>query len=117
MKKSEGSTEQEVVIAKWLRERYQEYQDMLLHSLSSSTTSYNEKRVSLKLLMQLVKEEIMAPESKNGSTWRRGLFLKLLCALVKSRSDSQIITDFITQYLEHYEDARFYTFLALRYVD
>ncbi|KAJ9669359.1 Maturation and nuclear export of 40S ribosomal subunits interacting protein [Coniosporium apollinis] len=111
MVKSKTTPESEVVIIQWLKERYQEYTQLLLDSLRG--VDVVEQGTVLTLLMRLVKEESVHLHSQGDYAWKNGLFIKVVGALLEQPSSTDLISGFLEEYVEEYDDIRFYMFQVI----
>ena len=107
--KNSGSTEKDIIVIKWLKERYSEYKSNLVVLLAEGSGA----STALTLCMRLLKTE--------GQTLRNGqeynfptIFLtEVVQALLKPESDGNVREEFSEKYVEEYDDIRFYTLEAV----
>lgn len=111
MVKSRTTPETEVVIIQWLRERYQEYTQLLLDSLRG--VDVVEQSTVLTLLMRLVKEESIHLHNQGDYAWKNGLFARVVGALLELSESADLVNGFLEEYVEEYDDVRFYMFQVL----
>ncbi|KAF2146733.1 uncharacterized protein K452DRAFT_218400 [Aplosporella prunicola CBS 121167] len=111
MNKSKGTPEPEVIIIQWLKERYQEYADVLLRLLQSDDPV--KQSTALTLAMRLVKEEVTNQKVQSDQAWKQGLFFKLVAALLTSTEAEGLREEFVENFVEEYDDVRFYGFQAI----
>jgi U3 small nucleolar RNA-associated protein 19 len=110
MVKSKGMAASEVVIVQWLKERYREYQDILLdHYLRGEHAST--QSVALTLLMRLVKEESKTEQEYN---WKHGPFSRIVEAILMLPEDNSTKEEFVEKYFKQFDDIRFHTFKAVK---
>ncbi|KAF2739245.1 CBF-domain-containing protein [Polyplosphaeria fusca] len=111
MKKKKGAMpESELVIARWLKERYREYIELLLkHYLKSAEAS--RQSVALTLLMRIIKEESNAERDYN---WRHGPLPNLVETLLFLPESHAIRNEFGENYLKQHDDLRFATFATIK---
>ncbi|KAF2271958.1 CBF-domain-containing protein [Westerdykella ornata] len=106
MVKSKGMPESEVVIVQWLKERYREYQEMLLGDYLRSDNPPTQS-VGLTLLMRLVKEESKGQREYN---WKHGHLPRLVEMLLHLPEQGGVLDEFAEKYFRPFDDVRFYTF-------
>lgn len=107
--KSKGTLEAEIVIIQWLKERYQEYVDILLVDfLRSDTTS--KQNIAFTLLMRLIKQE---SKGEGEYSWRKGLLANLVEVLLLLPEDDPIRQEYAEKYMKTYDDLRFYTLQSI----
>lgn len=108
-----GTPENEVTIVQWLNARYIEYKEILLTTLSQSGSS--QQSTALTLLMRLVKEEATHLKPSEDALWRTGTFVRVLKALLDAVNPSaDVLDEFAQEYVQKYDDIRFYTFAQFR---
>ena len=110
-----ATAKEEEVIARWLRERYQDYQRILLDMLAS--TKIGRQGIAMTLLMQLVKEEGTYSKTNSEPGWDSGLFASVVQQMVTGVSNNSVREDFVRAFVEVYDDIRFYTYKVLSYVE
>ncbi|TVY45139.1 Uncharacterized protein LSUB1_G000726 [Lachnellula subtilissima] len=106
-----GATDQEAVVVKWLKERYTEYKNSLFDLLGEEGIS----ATALALCMRLLKtegENTRTQEYQFPSSFLTGI----VQALVKPESDANARKEFSENFVEEYDDIRFYTFEAIKRV-
>lgn len=107
--KSKGTLEAEIVIIQWLKERYQEYVDILLVDfLRSDTTS--KQNIAFTLLMRLIEQE---SKGEGEYSWRKGLLASLVEVLLLLPEDDPIRQEYAEKYMKTYDDLRFYTLQSI----
>jgi len=107
--KSKGTLEAEIVIIQWLKERYQEYVDILLVDfLRSDTTS--KQNIAFTLLMRLIKQE---SKGEGEYSWRKGLLASIVEVLLLLPEDDPIRQEYAEKYMKTYDDLRFYTLQSI----
>lgn len=72
-----------------------------------------EQGTVLTLLMRLVKEESVHLHSQGDYAWKNGLFIKVVGALLEQPSSTDLISGFLEEYVEEYDDIRFYMFQVI----
>ena len=110
--KKPGSTEKDIVVLKWLKERYSEYKSVLMVLLGEEGAA----STTLTLCMRLLKTE--GQHLLNGQEYNfPDVFLtEVVQALLKPESDENVRKEFSEKYVEEYDDIRFYTLEAIRSV-
>jgi U3 small nucleolar RNA-associated protein 19 len=111
MVKSKGMPQSEAVIVQWLKERYREFQDLLLQYLRNGDAST--QSAGLTLLMRLVKEESQNQKEYN---WKHGPLSRIVEAILFLPEDDPMRDEFAEKYFKSYDDIRFYTFQIITYV-
>ena len=112
LSKSREAPENEATIVQWLNARYLEYKDTLLSTLSQDDPS--RKSSALTLLMRLIKVEATNLRLSEEGFWRTGTFVKVLKALIDATDPSgDILDEFVQEFVQRYDDIRFYTFARL----
>ena len=114
MTRVKPTIEENKIVVRWLRERYQDYQNILLDILA--TNNYRRQSSALTLLMQLVKEEIIHLDTKEASGWENGLFKVVVEQIVFNDSCDHLRTDFVRMFAGVYDDIRIYTYKVLSWV-
>ncbi|KAF1999460.1 CBF-domain-containing protein [Amniculicola lignicola CBS 123094] len=109
MTKSKGMQESELVIIRWLKERYKEYQNLLLEQYLRSETAPTQS-VGLTLLMRLVKEESQAQKDYH---WKQGPLYRIVETILYQPEEDSIRDEFAEKYFKEYADVRFYTFQSI----
>ena len=104
----------ENTIAQWLGERLQDYENELLKMFTEPDVG--RQSTALTLLMRLVKEEAAHLNNVKGSIWRDGMLEKLVHKLLDDEVAEEIRAAFVENYVEKYDDVRYYTFALLAYV-
>ena len=109
--RNRDSSENEVTIAHWLNDRYQDYKIALLRTFEQVDVA--RQNTALPLLMRLVKEEKAHLNFSDEAIWRTGLFTNLVRALIKDTVADGIRKEFVDNYVENFDDVRYYTFESL----
>lgn len=109
-KKGGAVAESELVIARWLKERYREYEELLVHTYLKSDDAAKQS-IGLTLLMRLVKEESNTEMEYN---WKHGPLPRLVETLLDLPEQHTILEEFGEKYLKTYDDLRFATFSTIR---
>jgi U3 small nucleolar RNA-associated protein 19 len=110
MVKSKGMAESEVVIVQWLKERYREYQEMLLDRYLRSGLAPIQS-VGLNLLMRLIKEESQGQKDYN---WKHGPFSRIVETLLLLPEQDAARDEFSEKFFRPFDDIRFHTFQAMK---
>lgn len=112
MVRKPGSSEKDVVVIKWLKERYSEYKSSLLLLLGEEGL----ESTALTLCMRLLKSE--GEHLRNGQDYNFPIdFLtEIIRVLLDPNSAEAIRTEFGGKYVEEYDDIRYYTFKASKSV-
>ena len=109
---STGSEAQsETVIVRWLRERYADYRAIVLNLLGND--DLERQSVALTLSMQLVKEEASNLKPDENRLWESGIFAGVVRNLATTGPDDRARERFMRDFVEEYDDIRFYTFTVL----
>lgn len=110
--KRKTTSEAELVIVQWLKERLNEYVDLLLEYLRSDTVEA--QTTALTLLMRLVKEEV---NQQGASAWEKGIFLQIVAVVLGTgRQSDSLRQEFRVKYFGNFDDVRFYTLERIPYV-
>lgn len=109
MAKGKDSTEKDLVVLRWLKERYVEYKATLLVLLGEDDAD----STPLTLCMRLLKTE--GTFIKNGSDYSfpTAFLAEIVQVLLQSESGSSVRREFSEKYVEENDDVRFYTFEAI----
>ena len=101
----------EGTIARWLRGRLEESEEILLRLLHSTDST---KQISaLKLAMRLVKEKAAHKLLPDGVTWRHGLFNEIVQRLLSDADVLPVIDVFVHEYVNRFDDIRYHTFACI----
>ncbi|KAG9245957.1 nucleolar complex protein-like protein [Calycina marina] len=105
MAKSPKALEKEVILVRWLRERYMEYKSALLVLLGEEGVESN----ALTLCMRLLKTE---GEHLYGVNYNfpTTFLTDILHVLLTTENDGSTRQEFSQKFVEEYDDIRFYTF-------
>lgn len=112
MVRRRGSTEKEVVVIKWLKERYTEYKSSLLVLLNEEGL----ESTALTLCMRLLKSEGEHLLSGQEYNFPGSFLSEIVQILVGPESSEAARAEFGGKYVEEYDDIRYYTFKALKSV-
>ena len=106
-----GAPKSEIMVMKWLMQKYGEYK---IELLKLTTSPYPDKSgTALTIVMQLIREDASQRKSKDETLWRKGLFPQLLGLLVSAGNIGDVRAKFIDEYLMVYDDVRYYSFCLL----
>lgn len=106
-----GQAEKEKVVVQWLRERYLEYKGVLASLLEEEDLA----STALTLAMRCLKAEAQHFTEKEEYTFPHAFIEQIVRALLASDSDD-VRVEFIEKYLTEYDDIRFFTLKAVKYV-
>lgn len=101
----------EVTIARWLKGRLEEFEEILLRLLRS--TDSTKQITALKLAMRLVKEKAAYKLLPDGVTWRHGLFNEIVQILLSDADELPVIDIFVHDYVNRFDDIRYHTFACI----
>ncbi|KAH6638145.1 CBF/Mak21 family-domain-containing protein [Boeremia exigua] len=110
MAKSKGMGEAEATVVAWLKERYREFVDTLLHAFLRSDSPAKQS-VALTLLMRLVKEESKATAEYS---LKNGPLSRLIETLLRLPADDANRDEFADKYFKTFDDVRFHTFKTIK---
>jgi U3 small nucleolar RNA-associated protein 19 len=109
MTNSEGTSEEELIIIQWLRERYDEYTALLLQYLRGNAAEQN---TAFTLLFQLVKQETNRENGMSDLNWKRGLFAKLVKAIIELPIKDHTASELLDK-AKLFDDLRYHTFSVM----
>lgn len=101
----------EATIAKWLEERLEFFQSVLLQTLGSEHEA--EQHAALTIIMQLVKGKHKQITKVAHFSWEKGLFASMMQTLGTTLSAAEARRSFNDDYISRYADIRFYTLKCL----
>lgn len=110
MVKSKRMTEAETMIVTWLKQRYQEYIEVLLHDFLNSTHPPKQS-VALTLLLRLVKEE---SKSQKDFSIKSSPLHRTVEALLLLPEDDGSRDEFAEKFFGTYDDIRYSTFRSIK---
>lgn len=110
LSKSNGASQNDLVVVDWLKARYTDLQSFLLECISS-TDSFN--LTALTLSMELIKAEISNPRTSPDQLWRTGLFSKMLATILETSNNEDVLHKFVDSYAQQFDDVRHYTFAII----
>ena len=109
LEKTKGAAEKEMLVVKWLRERHAEYKKALLHMLGSVEST----ETVLTLCMRMLKTEGQYLKRGQDYSFPIQLLKDIVHKLLKTSIQEELRKEFIENYVEEYDDIRFYTFEAI----
>ncbi|KAI9819476.1 MAG: hypothetical protein M1827_006924 [Pycnora praestabilis] len=111
MSKTEDTPENEAIIIKWLKERYNDYTAILLKTLQGGEPE--KQSTVLILLMRLVKDEALYLKVNEEYAWLSGMFADIIRSLLEAKDGQVVREEFVEKYVEEYDDIRLYTFAVV----
>lgn len=108
LSKSKNTPENEAIIVDWLKERYGEYTEALLNLVEHGDAT--RQNTALTLVLRLLKVDAQYVNTGEDKTWRKGLFSKLIRALIEAETGQEVREEFLEKYVQKYDDIRYYTF-------
>ncbi|KAN0110384.1 CBF/Mak21 family domain containing protein [Hyaloscypha variabilis] len=109
MTKREGTSEKEIVVVKWLKERYSEYKTAIIALLGEENMS----STALTLCMRVLKTEGQHLHDSKEYNFPTKFLTDVVRVLLKSGSDGTTRKEFSKKYVEENDDVRFYTLEAV----
>lgn len=109
LSRSKDSSDNEITIVKWLKQRLEDYENSLLSKLEAVDAP--RQKTVLTLLMRLIKEEAKHLKLSDHDIWSAGVFEKTIRVLVENADAEEARLEFLEKYVENYDDIR-YHFLA-----
>jgi U3 small nucleolar RNA-associated protein 19 len=109
MNKKRSSPEKDIVVIRWLKERYTEYKITLLSLLGEEDVD----TTALTLCMRLLKTEGQHLQSGQDHGFPIQFLREIVQVLLKPGNDGSARKEFGEKYAEDYDDIRFYAFEAL----
>ncbi|KAL9099641.1 MAG: hypothetical protein Q9163_004882 [Psora crenata] len=108
LSKSKDVSESELTVVRWLIEKLKEFYASLLRHMDGNDVS--RQTAALTLIMRLLKEEATHLHVSDHEIWSKNLFSGIIAALLKSATANMVATMFLEQYVEKYDDIRYYFF-------
>ncbi|KAG9237264.1 nucleolar complex protein-like protein [Amylocarpus encephaloides] len=105
-----GMSDKEIVVVRWLKERYSEYKQFLLGLLVGEDTS----ATALTLCMRLLKIEGDNLRNAGEYNFPSRFLGGIVWMLLRPESDADARTAFTQNFVEEYDDIRFYTLEAIK---
>ena len=106
-----GSSANEATVVDWLKQRYQDYKNLLIEELVHEDIT--RQSTALTLLMRLLKEEKVHLNLAIEASWRTGVFTNLITVLIENAVANETRTEFVEKYVKKFDDVRFYAFECL----
>lgn len=106
-----GAPESEIMVVKWLIEKYKDYKVELLGLTASPFP--DKSLAAVTIIMQLIREDASQRKITDETPWRNGLFAQLLNLLVSAADLGDVRAKFIDEYLKKYDDVRYFSFSLL----
>ncbi len=110
LSKSNGASQNDLVVVDWLKARYADLQNFLLECVSSIDT-FN--MTALTLSMALIKSEMSNPRTSLDQLWRTGFFSRMLATILESSDNEDLLHKFVDSYAQQFDDVRHYTFVII----
>ncbi|KAK3694736.1 CBF/Mak21 family-domain-containing protein [Podospora appendiculata] len=107
--KKKESSEKDVTVVTWLRQRLADYQAVLLSMLQSESCGLE----ALLLAMSILKAQAQHMDGKDEPTFPRSFFKGVVGALFQSPVE-QLREEFSENFINEYDDIRFCTFQAIK---
>lgn len=103
-----GAPKSEIMVMKWLVQKYEDYKIELLRLTNSP---YPDKSLTaLTIIMQLIRDDASQRKITDETSWRKGLFPQLLNLLISAENIEDLRANFISEYLKVYDDVRYFSF-------
>jgi len=103
-------SEKEATVARWLRDRLVEYKDVL----KAMITREEWAATVLTLSMRLLKAEGEITNASDDGVFPREFFADILAAVLEQLQSAQgLLNEFVANYIDKYDDLRYYTFKVL----
>jgi len=101
-------------ITRWLKQRLRDYVAEMLGWIGSPDAV--KENTALALLMKIVKEETMQESKRAEQAWRteHSTFYVLVKTLLEQPDAEGARQGFVEEFVEEYDDVRFYTMLAIK---
>jgi U3 small nucleolar RNA-associated protein 19 len=106
------ASQKEIMVSRWITRRYESYKVELLRWITSP--HIDKSLTALTLVMRFIREDGLLMKPTDDETWRHGIFSQLLKHIVSAACIKDVRTKFITEYLEIYDDVRYYSFIILK---
>ena len=106
-----GAPKSDIIVRKWLMQKYEDYKIELLRLTSSP---YPDKSLTaLTIILQLIREDASQKKITDEAPWRKGLFPQLLQLCISATNIGVVRAKFVDEYLNIYDDVRFFSFSVL----
>jgi U3 small nucleolar RNA-associated protein 19 len=107
-----GATEKDLIVMRWLKDRYAEYKESLLDILGEEGIS----ATVLKLCMRLLKTEGEHIRNNQEYQFPTAFLSGIVKTLLDPECDEAARKEFSEKFVEEYDDVRFYTLEAIQLV-
>nr|POF26384.1 uncharacterized protein CFP56_22533 [Quercus suber] len=108
-----NATEPEVEVARWLKDRLRDYTKHLISWIGSPDAV--QEKTAITLLMRIVKVETTQDPKRSEQAWRQNsTFPAVVKALVEVLDADGARQEFVENYVEEFDDVRYYTFVAIK---
>lgn len=107
--KRKDASERDATVTGWLRDRLADYRKALLAMFRSKKVAFD----ALMLAMALLKAEAQHLGDRQDAVFPRYFFSDIVATLIESPVD-QLREHFSENFIDQYDDIRFYTFEALK---
>ncbi|PHH76743.1 hypothetical protein CDD82_3865 [Ophiocordyceps australis] len=104
-----GQKESENVVAAWLRERLQQYKELLLGLLADQELA----ATALTLCMRIVKAEAERSGERNEYTFPFAFHQDVVGGIIRCDDDG-VRQAYVEEYAEQFDDIRYYTFKSIK---
>ncbi|PHH67169.1 hypothetical protein CDD81_2938 [Ophiocordyceps australis] len=104
-----GQKENENIVATWLREKLQQYKELLLGLLADQELAVT----VLTLCMRIVKAEAERSCERNEYTFPFAFLQEIVGAIIRC-NDNGIRRAYVEEYAEQFDDIRYYTFKSIK---
>ncbi|KAL3418648.1 hypothetical protein PVAG01_10364 [Phlyctema vagabunda] len=109
LERKKTSTEKDMIVVRWLKERYTQYKDGLLELLGIEGVG----SPVLTLCMKLLKTEGQHLRNGQDYSFPASFLTEIIRVLLNPESDSTVRKEFSSKWVEEYDDIRFYTFESI----
>ncbi|PGH26800.1 hypothetical protein AJ80_01566 [Polytolypa hystricis UAMH7299] len=109
LNRPKNASEQDLILVAWLKERYQEYQNILISVLRNGSPSH--QGVILSLCMRIIKEHWT--HIVGSDVWITGFFSEVVEGLLEATNGGAVRAEFIEKFMKEYQDVAVYTVLRL----
>ncbi|PQE11547.1 cbf mak21 family protein [Rutstroemia sp. NJR-2017a WRK4] len=105
LQKTKEKSEKEIVVIRWLKERYSEYKTVLVEMLGQEDTA----STALTLCMRMLKVEGQHLRTGQDYSFPTAFLTDMVQALTRPESDSGARKEFSEKFVEEYDDIRYFT--------
>ncbi|KAB5581078.1 CBF/Mak21 family-domain-containing protein [Coniochaeta sp. 2T2.1] len=105
-----NASDKEKTVVRWLRERMAEYRQIL----AGLVQDFDESDTAMKLSMKLLEAEARYLNGTGEYNFPGVSFSVLISALLRPEVEDSVRAEFIEQWVDVYDDIRYYTFRTLR---